>query len=111
MDGELSLRWAFNLDELADLNVTEMTRVLDRKLPKLEHRRPAGGLTVLLLEKQDIQLVNPDNVTDAVRSALGQSPQFVAPDYILMINVIGNERRTKCHQPREPSSRTLTYCP
>ncbi len=69
-----------------------MVRTLERKLPKLELRRPVDGLTVLLLENQDLQLVNPDNVTNALRSALDQCPHLTEPNYILMINVIGNER-------------------
>src|SRR5207253_3191603 len=61
-DGVLRITWPMDMNALPTRNVEEMKRALERKLPKLEKHRPANGLTLLVLENRDIQLVNPDNV-------------------------------------------------
>lgn len=87
-EGALSLRWPIDFDQLPDARVEQMVSTLNRKLPKLEEHRPPGGRTVLVLENQDIQLVNPDIVTESIRQALSLTTLTV-PDAIVMVNVIG----------------------
>jgi hypothetical protein len=100
-DGDLRVGWPFDMDVLPTRNIDEMSRLLRRKLPKLEEHRPDGGLTMLLLENQDIQLVNPDNVSTALRSALDANQDLTIPDIIVMINVIGDERGISWFKDRD----------
>ncbi len=87
-EGTLSLRWPINFDQLPDARVEQMVSTLKRKLPKLEEHRPPGGHTVLILENRDIQLVNPDIVTQSIQQAL-RLVTLTAPDAIVLVNVIG----------------------
>ena len=87
--GDLSVRWPFDMTVLPLLSVEEMERALRKKLPKLEEHRPLGGITLLVLENQDIQLVNIDNVAGSIRAALAAAPELPIPDAIVMVNVCG----------------------
>lgn len=91
-EGRLDVRWPFDLEELPTKSREQMVTSLRAKLPKLDEHRPKGGVTLLILENQDIQLVNPDNVYEAVRAALTDASELVVPDAIVVANIIGGEQ-------------------
>ena len=87
--GTLDVRWSIRSDELEGDRREEIRRSLRRKLPKLSASRQADGITVLLLENQDMQLVNSDDVARGLRAVLAEEPHLPVPDVIVMAHLIG----------------------
>lgn len=88
-DGFMLLRWSIDLDDLPDRHTERMRATLRNKLPKLHQHVPRDGRTVLILENDDIELVNDDNVTTAIKAALTQEPDLEPPGAIVVVHTIG----------------------
>jgi hypothetical protein len=113
-EGTLHLRWPIDFEALSTARLRQMGSSLQRKLPKLEEHRAPGGLTLLIFENQDIQLVNADIVADSIRSVLSDQPDLAVPDAIVMANVFGGSEALtwlKDHEIWHPHLKNLYWVP
>ncbi|MBS0546132.1 MAG: hypothetical protein JSR24_00190 [Proteobacteria bacterium] len=82
-DGVLTLG-RFGPENLEEQRVTQMTRALTNKCPKLQKFKQAGAWTVLILEDADISLSNHVTVADAFEAACVGREDL--PDEVFLID-------------------------
>ncbi len=90
-DPQLRLGRPIVFDELGQARELRAGVALDRKLPKLEDGRRPGGITALVFETNDVQLVNIASVTEALVQAASRRPDLPLPDVIMLIRTSANE--------------------